>query len=147
MEKYQYFATNIFSSEKCNYFGWFWPKNWKGWSDNVETFHKEKSGVFERIPKKRKFYPGSLNCEKTNKYFPLFSKQESQINLKFADFIRSLSYVLYIMRLGHGVHRRASQERKRFMPLYIERAEIWSRVTDPWQTHTQTTGYCATQLA
>ena len=37
MEKYQYFATNIFQVR---------------WSDNVETFHKEKSGVFEEKNRK-----------------------------------------------------------------------------------------------
>ena len=34
------------------FFGDFGPKNWKGWSDNVETFHKEKSGVFEEKNRK-----------------------------------------------------------------------------------------------
>ena len=56
---YQYFATNIFSCEKCDFFWSFWPKNWKGWPDNFETFHKEKSGILEKKPRKRKFYPGS----------------------------------------------------------------------------------------
>ena len=28
----------------------FWPENWKGWSHNIETFHKEKSGVLEQKP-------------------------------------------------------------------------------------------------
>ena len=65
---------------------------------------------------------------------------------KFADFIRSLFCVLYIMRLSHGNHRSAGQARKRFMPVYIEKAEIWLGVTDPCQKHTQTTEYCATQL-
>ena len=34
------------------------------------------------------------------------------------------------------------------MPVYIEKAEIWSGVTDPWQTdtHTQTTEHRATQI-
>ena len=42
MEKYQYFATNIFKW-KMWFLGDFGQKNWKGWSDNVEIFHKEKS--------------------------------------------------------------------------------------------------------
>ena len=82
MEKYQNFATNIYSSD---FFGWFWPKNWNGWSDNLQTFHKEKSGVVEKKPRKRKFYPGSNSSWKLifkkNKYFPLFSQQKSQIFL------------------------------------------------------------------
>ena len=32
----------------------FWSKNWKGLSHNMETFHKKKSGVFNKNPKKRK---------------------------------------------------------------------------------------------
>ena len=32
------------------------------------------------------------------------------------------------------------------MPVYIEKVEIWSGVTDPLQTHTQATEYRATQL-
>ena len=32
------------------------------------------------------------------------------------------------------------------MPVYIGKVEIWSGVTDPSQTHTQTTEYSATQL-
>ena len=38
------------------------------------------------------------------------------------------------------------KQQRACMPVYIEKAEIWSGVTDPWQTHTQTTEYCATQL-
>ena len=58
----QYFATNIFSSEKCDFFWCLWPKNWKGWSHNVETFHKGKSGVLEQKPRKRKVYGDSPSC-------------------------------------------------------------------------------------
>ena len=32
------------------------------------------------------------------------------------------------------------------LPVYIEKMEIWSCVTDPSNTHTQTTEYSATQL-
>ena len=32
----------------------FWPKNCKGWPDNFETFHKEKSGALEKKPRKSK---------------------------------------------------------------------------------------------
>ena len=46
MKNYQYFGTNIFSPEKCDSLV-FWQKNWKDWSDNFETFHKEKSAGFE----------------------------------------------------------------------------------------------------
>ena len=41
------------------FLGDFGQKNWNGWSDNLQTFHKEKSGVVEKKPRKRKFYPGS----------------------------------------------------------------------------------------
>ena len=46
LKKYQHFATDIVSSEKCDFFSRFWPKNRKGWSLNIETFHKEKTCVF-----------------------------------------------------------------------------------------------------
>ena len=55
-----------------------------GWFHNIETFHKEKSGVLKNKPRKQKFYCGSPSLgivisKKTNKYCLLFSKQESQI--------------------------------------------------------------------
>ena len=59
VKNYQYFAADIFSHEKCDFFWHFCPKNWKGWPDNFETFHKEKSGVLEKTPRKRKFYGSS----------------------------------------------------------------------------------------
>ena len=54
VNNYQYFATNIFSPEKCDFFWRFWPKNWNSWSHDIETFHTEKSGVLEEKPRKRK---------------------------------------------------------------------------------------------
>ena len=71
------------------FFGWFWPKNWNGWSDNLQTFHKEKSGVVEKKPRKQKFYPGSSSLwklifkKKTNifHYFPSKNPKYSQIFL------------------------------------------------------------------
>ena len=33
-----------------------------------------------------------------------------------------------------------------FMPAYIEEVDIWSGVTDPSQTHSETTKYRTTQL-
>ena len=61
---YRWKNTNIlpqifFSSGKCDFWGDFRPKNWKGWSHNIETFHKEKSGVLEKKPRKQNFYGGS----------------------------------------------------------------------------------------
>ena len=51
-------------------------KNWKGWSDNVETFQKEKSGVFEKNLENENFIAAALHCEnwylKQNKYFHYF---------------------------------------------------------------------------
>ena len=38
-------------------------KNWKGWSDNVETFQKEKSGVFEKNLENENFIAAALHCE------------------------------------------------------------------------------------
>ena len=52
----------IFSTWNIWFFWRFWPKNWKGWSHNIETFHKEKSGVLEKKPRKQKFYGGSPSC-------------------------------------------------------------------------------------
>ena len=46
VKKYKYFATYIFSSEKCDFFG---KKNWKRWSNNIETFHKEKPGAIKNL--------------------------------------------------------------------------------------------------
>ena len=58
---YQYFATNIFSCEKCDFFWSFWPKNWKGWPDNFETFHKQKSGVLEKTSQELRTLSRSLS--------------------------------------------------------------------------------------
>ena len=52
---YHYFATNVFPREKMCFFWLIGPKNWKGWSHNIEIFHKEKSGVLEKTPRKREF--------------------------------------------------------------------------------------------
>ena len=38
----------IFFQERNVIFWRFWLENWKGWSDNFETIHKEKSGVLEK---------------------------------------------------------------------------------------------------
>ena len=49
----QYFATNIFSREKKWFFWRFGPKNWKGWPDNFETFHKDidsSSSFYQESP-------------------------------------------------------------------------------------------------
>ena len=62
VKNYQYFATNIFSRERCDLFRFFGQKNWKGWPDNFETFHKENSSVLEKKPRKQKFYGGSPSC-------------------------------------------------------------------------------------
>ena len=53
--KIQKICHKYFFKWKMWFFWWFWPKNWKGWSDNLQTFHKEKSGVVEKKPRKRKF--------------------------------------------------------------------------------------------
>jgi len=49
----------IFFHVKNVFFWRFWPKNLKGWSHNIETFHKENSGVLEKKPRKQKIYGGS----------------------------------------------------------------------------------------
>ena len=41
----------------------FWPENWKGWSHNIETFHKEKSGVLEKKPRKFFFVAATLHAQ------------------------------------------------------------------------------------
>ena len=64
MNNNQYFATNIFSSEKWDLFERFWPKNCKGWPDNFETFHKEKLGVLEKKNlDNENFIPAALHAQ------------------------------------------------------------------------------------
>ena len=48
MKNYQYFETNIFHVNSV-FYGVFRQKNGKGWSHNIETYNKEKSGVLENI--------------------------------------------------------------------------------------------------
>ena len=76
VKNYQYFATNIFSSEKCEKNWHFRPKNWKGWSHNLETFHEENLGVVKKKPRKRKNYGCSpslwILIFKIYKYLPIF---------------------------------------------------------------------------
>ena len=45
----------------------FWligPKNWKGWSHIIETFHKEKSGILEQKPKNENFVVADLHAQR-----------------------------------------------------------------------------------
>ena len=85
--------SQIFFKWKNVIFWWFWPKNWKGWSDNVEIFHKKRSGVFERKkPKVRKFYHSSpslwkLIFQKTNIFHYFISK-----NLKYSQIFPIWNY-------------------------------------------------------
>ena len=41
----------------------FWPKNLKGWSHNIETFHKEKSGVLEKNLESKNFMAAALHAQ------------------------------------------------------------------------------------
>ena len=61
-EKLPIFCYKYIFTWKMWFFWRFWPKNWKGWPDNFETFHNEKSGVLEKKPRKRNFYGGSSSC-------------------------------------------------------------------------------------
>ena len=59
----------------------FWPKNWKGWSHNIETFHKEKSGVLEKKPRKQKFYGSSPSCSNwVPKIWPITKQHSGSAN-------------------------------------------------------------------
>ena len=46
-----------------NVFWRFWPKNWKGWSNNVETFLKKKSGVLEKKREYKNYMATALHAE------------------------------------------------------------------------------------
>ena len=63
VKNYQYFATNIFLSEKCAKFWHFRPKNWKGWSHNLKTFHEENLGVVKKNLENEKIMAAALHCE------------------------------------------------------------------------------------
>ena len=63
MKKYQHFATDIVSSEKCDFFSRFWPKNRKGWSNDIETFYKEKLGVLEKNLDNKNFTAEALHAQ------------------------------------------------------------------------------------
>ena len=41
----------------------FWPKNCKGWPDNFETFHKEKSGGLEKNLENKNFIAAALHAQ------------------------------------------------------------------------------------
>ena len=58
------FCHKYFFKWQMWFFWWFWPKNWNCWSHNLQTFHKEKSGVAEKKPRKRKFYASSSSLWK-----------------------------------------------------------------------------------
>ena len=53
----------IFSTWNIWFFWRFWPKNWKGWSHNIETFHKEKSGVLEKNLENKNFMAAALHAQ------------------------------------------------------------------------------------
>ena len=59
VKNYQHFATNIFSNKFVEHFWHFLPKNWKGWSHNLETFHEDNLDVVQKKPRKQKNYGGS----------------------------------------------------------------------------------------
>ena len=63
VKNYQHFATNIFSSENFENFLYFGPKNWKGWSHNLEIFHEENFGVVKKTLENEKFVAAALHCE------------------------------------------------------------------------------------
>ena len=77
-EKLPKHCYKYFSREKCDFFGVFDQKNWKGWPDNFKTFHNEKSGVWEKKPRKREFYGSSPSCSNwVPKIWPI-TKQHSE---------------------------------------------------------------------
>ena len=41
----------------------FWLKNLKGWSHNIETFHKEKSGVLEKSLENKDFLAAAIHAQ------------------------------------------------------------------------------------
>ena len=43
------------------YFWRFWLKNLKGWSHNIENFHREKSGVLEKNLENKKIIAVALH--------------------------------------------------------------------------------------
>ena len=45
------------------FFRRFWPKNWKGWPDDFETFHKEKSGNLEKTLENKNSIAAALHAQ------------------------------------------------------------------------------------
>ena len=62
VKKVGIFCHKYFSSEQCE-FCRFWPKDWNSWSHNFETFHEERSGVFQKNLENRKFVAAAVHRE------------------------------------------------------------------------------------
>ena len=78
--------------KKCD-FRRFWPKNWKGWSHNIETFHKEKSGVLEKKPRKQKFYGDSPSCSNLVPWDPTNHRVALRVCQPMAAWFSNISYL------------------------------------------------------
>ena len=82
-EKVPIFYHRYFWCEKCDFFWSFWLKNRKSSSHNIETFHKEKSGVFWKKPRKQNFMAAALHRElwylKKQIFSPIFQAIISNI--------------------------------------------------------------------
>ena len=62
-EQLPIFCYKYFFTWKMWFFWRFWPKNWNGWPDNFETFHKEKSGALEKNLENQNFIATALHAQ------------------------------------------------------------------------------------
>ena len=62
-EQLPIFCHKYFFTWKMWFFWRFWPKNWNGWPDNFETFHKEKSGALEKSLENQNFITAALHAQ------------------------------------------------------------------------------------
>ena len=96
------FCHKYFFKWQMWFFWWFWPKNWNCWSDNLQTFHKEKSGVDEKNLENENFIPTAVHCEnwyfkKTNicHYFPSMDLPPNIWSIQLVPFYNPCIWSLF----------------------------------------------------
>ena len=63
MEKYQNFATNIFSSDKCDFFGDFGQKTWIAGPIIFKLSTKWNQVLLKKNLENENFIPAAVHCE------------------------------------------------------------------------------------
>ena len=97
MEKYQNFATNIFSSDKCDFFGDFGQKTWIAGPIIFKLSTKWNQVLLKKNLENENFIPAAVHCEnwyfkKTNifHYFPSMDLSPNIWSIQLVPFYEKM---------------------------------------------------------